>query len=806
MDRWDEIARGCRSVQRDMSDLEWVLRGGDTARLQYLLERGWLRSSDEAEELIAYAVKINAGPVLLGQLHSFADKLRRATDGTEPDAVLCLDHEAEGLAESVWTTSPWASNMLRIEGYCGPGGEVRVPDTIGGRKVGWISGDAFDPYAARTTREQEGRERIAVLCIPGTMHSVPCIRVRDLARLERVELGEGVREILPDAFFGALALREVVLPSTLKHVCSRAFGGCPQLEHVQGLHDGLRMDEGAFGLCRTSRPIDDEIRRIRHAYMWRGLDDAQLEEQIREARARGESGRFERLEPLFLCIRNRDAKTLRRLIASGRVKDWYDAELLATYTRDMEPDIREQLEELGRRLPRENGPSPEEVYWVWRERKDGTLCLTSYEGPETRVEIPAEIAGRTVTAVEKSAFETGENVPERLAGARRQIHTIVIPGTIRNVPGWFALNLPQLKIVRFENGVRSVGEFAFGMCSKVTTAEFPATLERIEDSAFRHCGKLNRLSGVPAAASIGENAFEEALGLTDPSTGLFVLGNRVCAVAYPVQDSILLPDKTLVSASVLSRMPPIVCTQPAEPVRPPSAPVAASPGDRVLFGVFPQDSTLVPRPLEWVCVAREGEMALLVTVDVITTVPVHVFLGGATRATRWLRDDFARLCVREEDVHLLAAGTGRGPVSVPTASEVRCFMPRDRDRVCGETDYARCRRIQSSSVGGTRRAGWMTLPEDQSGEGTIIDCETGAFYLDDGRAFTDYVYATLDGSPFGVRPWLWLRVPPRASGVALCCGAASGREEGAARFAAVQRVRHDMQKGETAGDALARNI
>lgn len=56
---------------------------------------------------------------------------------------------------------------------------------------------------ARTEREREGRQRIQALYIPGTISFVPEIDGNDLAQLECIEMGEGVREIHTSAFCGA---------------------------------------------------------------------------------------------------------------------------------------------------------------------------------------------------------------------------------------------------------------------------------------------------------------------------------------------------------------------------------------------------------------------------------------------------------------------------------------------------------------------------------------------------------------------------------------------------------------------------
>lgn len=74
-------------------------------------------------------------------------------------------------------------------------------------------------------------------------------QLRDLCfRMERVDLSQAVVDTIPaNAFHSCKALREVVLPATLKHIGSQAFYGCSALEKVEFGGERPTMDAYAFG-------------------------------------------------------------------------------------------------------------------------------------------------------------------------------------------------------------------------------------------------------------------------------------------------------------------------------------------------------------------------------------------------------------------------------------------------------------------------------------------------------------------------------------------------------------------------------
>ena len=75
-----------------------------------------------------------------------------------------------------------------------------------------------------------------------------------------------------------------------------------------------------------------------------------------------------------------------------------------------------------------------------------------------------------------------------------------------NNPPWYALQTKITSVV-VEQGVTSIGNYAFSNCSKLETAEIAATVKTIGNYAFRYCSALKSITFLGSAPTISENSF-----------------------------------------------------------------------------------------------------------------------------------------------------------------------------------------------------------------------------------------------------------------------------------------------------------
>ena len=88
--------------------------------------------------------------------------------------------------------------------------------------------------------------------------------------------------------------------------------------------------------------------------------------------------------------------------------------------------------------------------WLFRPLADGTLMITGADGDPERLEIPAEIGGKKISAIGEGAFR-----------GRAALKAVILP-----------------------DGLRVIGSKAFADCLSLEEISFPASLEIVEPLAF----------------------------------------------------------------------------------------------------------------------------------------------------------------------------------------------------------------------------------------------------------------------------------------------------------------------------------
>ena len=78
----------------------------------------------------------------------------------------------------------------------------------------------------------------------------------------------------------------------------------------------------------------------------------------------------------------------------------------------------------------------------------------------------------------------------------------------------------KIKKVVIENGVTSIGYYAFDSCSNLASIEIPEGVTSIGNSAFKDCRRLTNITIPGSVTSIGYHAFSYTLWLTNKMKAL----------------------------------------------------------------------------------------------------------------------------------------------------------------------------------------------------------------------------------------------------------------------------------------------
>lgn len=142
--------------------------------------------------------------------------------------------------------------------------------------------------------------------------------------------------------------------------------------------------------------------------------------------------------------------------------------------------------------------------FTYKQVDDDEIIIKKYTGKFTRIEIPEEIDGMTVVAVDAEAFS---NVPG--------LKEIVIPKTVTTLcsNAFYECYALQKVIIKSDN--ISIGNYAFGECISLETVESKGLIANINSYAFAGCEKLVSVTSEKGIVNIGKNAFRGCTSLAE---------------------------------------------------------------------------------------------------------------------------------------------------------------------------------------------------------------------------------------------------------------------------------------------------
>ena len=154
----------------------------------------------------------------------------------------------------------------------------------------------------------------------------------------------------------------------------------------------------------------------------------------------------------------------------------------------------------------------------WEYITNGTgLTITAYRGNGKNIEIPENIYGINVTALDENLFKS--NIT---------IQSVVIPDTVTSIGGYAFHGCTSLADVSLPKGLTRIETNTFRYCTSLTRITLPDSLNVISSYAFAGCINLSSVDIPDTVTSIGEYAFDACADLTDVkmSKNLNYLGGK----------------------------------------------------------------------------------------------------------------------------------------------------------------------------------------------------------------------------------------------------------------------------------------
>lgn len=125
--------------------------------------------------------------------------------------------------------------------------------------------------------------------------------------------------------------------------------------------------------------------------------------------------------------------------------------------------------------------------FAYSENDDGTVTITGGNIVTPKLEIPAELEGKKVSAIGMNAF-TGNNV----------ITDLVIPEGVTTL-NWYSFNTCRnLETVTLPDSLEFIDGWAFERCSRLKSISIPANVTRINGGAFAQNSSMTSITCDPA--------------------------------------------------------------------------------------------------------------------------------------------------------------------------------------------------------------------------------------------------------------------------------------------------------------------
>ena len=205
-------------------------------------------------------------------------------------------------------------------------------------------------------------------------------------------------------------------------------------------------------------------------------------------------------------------------IAAGFVAAVMALAVLGTPLGDILPFVRESVATT----------AGAETYgdYSYKVLDNGTVEITGYSGSEEKVDIPAEIDGKSVTSIGWNAFYDCKSlvsitIPNSVTSIGTHafhgctsLTSITIPDSVTSI-GYFAfVSCASLTSIAIPDSVTSIGGYAFECCTSLTSITIPDSVTSIGYGAFYYCESLTSITIPDSVTWIGEKVFYGCKSLT----------------------------------------------------------------------------------------------------------------------------------------------------------------------------------------------------------------------------------------------------------------------------------------------------
>lgn len=326
-------------------------------------------------------------------------------------------------------------------------------------------------------------------------------------------INEGTKIISASAFDNCYQLTGIVLPESLEIIGDSAFANCSKLKNVNFTKNITYIGENAFEYCNqlTTVVIPDKVRTIGQSafYNCNGVTSLTLGSSVESI------GQY----AFYSCsISSLDIPASVRKIGSSAFSScsYLSSASYAGYAEDLEMEGNYELERL---LNFNKGRCGDDCYWYY-DADTSTLTIRgtgemydkkdSYDAPwyTKNLVINKVVIEEGVESIGGYAFYNCYNLTD-----------IDIPSTVRKIGVGAFLSCGILAEVNLPDAVEEIGDMAFMYCYKLRNITIPEKVSKIPSHIFYDCFELETVEYSDNVTEIGKNAFNRCWKLKNAFAG-----------------------------------------------------------------------------------------------------------------------------------------------------------------------------------------------------------------------------------------------------------------------------------------------
>ena len=377
--------------------------------------------------------------------------------------------------------------------------EITIPEGV--TSIGDRAFAGYYTFGGGT--ERTVNMNLTSVSLPNSLTSIGSGAFQYCTKLESVVIPDGVTDIESGTFSGCESLQSISIPDSVTAIGGSAFSGCKSLKSI-AIPDGVTRIEGfAFVACESleSVVIPGTVTEIGNVAFNNG-------DHIKDVYFLGTKDAWQKVSIESENEAITENATIHYFSEWTREKEPTCTETGSETSTCSEPDcgktFTHEIPALGHAWDIRNVIKPA------TPEEDGTVTYTCTRCGEKRTETLKIVGSGTCGAEGDGSnltwmLDSDGLLTIRGTGAMKDY-------TYDDTAPW---KNAEVKTVVMDNGVTSIGNFAFFFCGSLTDIVIPDSVTSIGDTAFTRCESLTGVTIPSSVTRIGNDVFNCCTSLTD---------------------------------------------------------------------------------------------------------------------------------------------------------------------------------------------------------------------------------------------------------------------------------------------------